>query len=598
MSKSEDYLDSLLNSVTKKLDEIDEDYEKKKNSRLPNKTQKALNHVKDEHFLNDFQNEIDNDVSDDDLNRFLDDFESDMFGDDVLSEEKGDDYLSELDSIVNESKYGLFSSADEEMFGDMGQVADETVDKDLDVAAANTSEVDLENSGSEDVLPKAESVDAGFSDPGQSSEVPVNVDDTDDAKPGAGSVPVDKPGTETQVAKPVADAPADPASDMGQYEALFDDGDMFQKPSDDEDDEPQIIDESNLDNIDLDAAINGMQTDDSLAGIVKMLDDDEAGIEIDEDNLADPDSMQAAKDAAADNNKKRKKGKKSRKSGDGNEEGGGFKLPGFLARFLDIMFGEEEEEDDGEGTAEKSDSPEALAEESSQVLKEMENEDAAASTGSSDDGDKKKKKKEKKKKEKKEKPKKEPKPKKPPKPKKEKVQEPKGKPLPKVPVVMIVIIAISLFVLIFLGTNLLGYSNMVQAAREDFDKGNYVQAYAYMAGADIKEEDKGLFESAKALASVQQELDAYYALMNVKKYDLALDALIRGHGHVAVVAAKAEEWGISLQLYKLRDEIEKQLKDQFNVTPEVAEATYAIESREDYSIVLHGILESLELPHN
>ena len=67
---------------------------------------------------------------------------------------------------------------------------------------------------------------------------------------------------------------------------------------------------------------------------------------------------------------------------------------------------------------------------------------------------------------------------------------------------------------------------------------------------------------------------------------------------MAISAAKAEEWGISVQLYKLRDEIEKQLKDQFNVTPEVAEETYAIESREDYSIVLHGILEGLGLPHN
>ena len=163
---------------------------------------------------------------------------------------------------------------------------------------------------------------------------------------------------------------------------------------------------------------------------------------------------------------------------------------------------------------------------------------------------------------------------------------------------MIMIIAISLFVLIFLGTNLIGYSNMVQAAREDFDKGNYVEAYAYMAGADIKEADKELFDSAKALASVQQELNAYYALMNVKKYDLALDALIRGRGHVDVVAATAEEWNFGTQLYNLRDQIDKQLMDQFNVTPEVAREAYDIESREDYSLMLHGILQGLGLPYN
>ena len=588
MSKSEDYLDSLLNSVTQKLDEIDEDYEKKKNSRLPNKTQKALNHVKDEHFLNDFEQEIDSDISDDDLNKFLDDFESDMFGGEILQEEKPDDYLSELDAIVNESKYGLFTSDDEkEIFGEGEHIADETVDKDLDVAASNTADVDLESSGYETSAPES-TADLTQSDatgvmepvmnmvlPDQDLGLPLEPDETKQDAQAAGN------GT-----------PGAASTDLGQYEALFEDSDML-PPASDDDDEPQIIDESNLDNIDLDAAISGMGEDDSLAGIVKMLDDDEAGIEIDEDNLADPDSMQAAKDAAASNRKNRKKDKKAKK-----EKGEGFKVPAFLQKFLNLMFGEDESDTDVEvETTDKSDSPEALAEESSQVLKAMEEEDAAGG-GGDDDKKKKKDKKEKKKKEKKPKPKKEPKPKKPPKPKKEKEPVPKGKPLPKVPVVMIMIIAISLFVLIFLGTNLLGYSNMVQAAREDFDKGNYVEAYAYMAGAEIKEADQGLYDSAKALASVQQELNAYYALMNVKKYDLALDALIRGRGHVDVVAAEAEEWNFSVQLYKLRDEIDKQLMDQFNVTPQAADAAYAIEDRREYSIALHGILETLGLPYN
>ena len=589
MSKSEDYLDSLLSSVTQKLDEIDEDYEKKKNSRLPGKTQKALNHVKDEHFLNDFQNEIDNDISDEDMERFLDDFESDMFGEDELSDrEKPDDYLAELDSIVNESKYGLFSDDDEKtIFGEGENITDEAVDKDLDIAAANTADVDLESTGYDKVTVPEPDLSALPEEPSDTDNVALS--EEPDLSAGEPVVTADN-GAESAPEAPKSAA----ASDLGQYEALFEDSDMLPTPSDDDDDEPQIIDESNLDNIDLDAAISGMGEDDALAGIVKMLDDDEAGIEIDEDNLADPDSMQAAKDDAA-SNRKNKKGKKAKKD---KQDGEGFKMPGFLAKFLNLMFGEDDGDTDVEvETEDKSDSPEALAEESSQVLKAMEEEDATS--GGDDDGKKKKKdKKEKKKKEKKEKPKKEPKPKKPPKPKKEKVPVPKGKPLPKVPVVMIVIIAVSLFVLIFLGTNLIGYSNMVQEAREDFDKGNYVEAYAYMAGADIKEADQGLYESAKALASVQQELNAYHALMNVRKYDLALDALIRGYGHVDCVAATAEEWNINAQLYGLKDQIEKQLMDQFNVTPELAEATYAIESREEYSIALHGILESLGLPYN
>ena len=66
MRNNEDYLDSLLNNVTKKLSEFDEDFEQKKQTsdaymtkkNLPPKTMKALETVRENQFLREFEDEL------------------------------------------------------------------------------------------------------------------------------------------------------------------------------------------------------------------------------------------------------------------------------------------------------------------------------------------------------------------------------------------------------------------------------------------------------------------------------------------------------------------------------------------------------------
>ena len=211
-------------------------------------------------------------------------------------------------------------------------------------------------------------------------------------------------------------------------------------------------------------------------------------------------------------------------------------------------------------------------------------------------------KKEKKKKEKKEKPPKEKKEKKPreKKPKKEKPKKtpgPKEKPLPKGPVVLIWIFALSIFALVFIGNSLLSYSNSISAAETSFDQGHYVASYKELAGMKIKGGDEEIYEKAKLLAGVQAELDAYYSMMEMRKFDLALDCLVRGLGRAELHRAEAAELGIEPQLNTVADEIEMQLADQFNVTKEQAAELYDISRRDDYSLELDAILYELGLKH-
>ena len=65
MRNNEDYLDNLLNNVTKKLSEFDEDFAQKKQTsdaymtkkNLPPKTMTALETVRENQFLREFEDE-------------------------------------------------------------------------------------------------------------------------------------------------------------------------------------------------------------------------------------------------------------------------------------------------------------------------------------------------------------------------------------------------------------------------------------------------------------------------------------------------------------------------------------------------------------
>ena len=111
----------------------------------------------------------------------------------------------------------------------------------------------------------------------------------------------------------------------------------------------------------------------------------------------------------------------------------------------------------------------------------------------------------------------------------------------------------------------------------------------------IGESETQLYERAKVLAGVQTELNAYYSMIGVRKFDLALDCLVRALGRSDLHMAEAEEWGVTTQMDALVAEITMQLEDQFNVTAKKARKLYAIDDRDEYSLKLDEILKGLGL---
>lgn len=587
MGNNEDYLDSLLNNVTKKLSEYDEDFEQKKETadaymtkrNLPPKTMKALETVRENQFLREFEKE--------------------------LKQENVDDFLAAFEAELEDDALAY----DRTRPGGMNDTPDAALDLPLlddlpdlgDLSGAKAEEpVTASSRQAEDDL----MVDT-FADLGDFVDLPP---EEPEPEPKA---PAEKPEPEpkTSAAKPEPEAAA-AKSGMTAAEVLLPEGmEDLESLFDDEDELPlgddEVIDfgeaaaealdfglgaaqdtilpeDGDVDDKGIMDLLNSLPEDESLSDIGKMLEADEQTISL-EDLSAEPENLSHAADVAESRKVSEKKPKP--------------KKQGFFAKLMDLLFGEDEEEAPA-AAIEGADDLENISDENMEILKAMNDDKLTEPT----DKKAKKAKKEKKKKEKKEKPPKEKKEKKPreKKPKKEKpVKErgPKEKPLPKVPVMLIWIFAISIFALIFIGNSLLSYSNNISAAETSFDRGNYVASYKELAGMKIRSGDEELYEKAKLLAGVQTELDAYYSMMEVRKFDLALDCLVRGLGRAELHRAQAVELGAELQLNTVVGELEMQLADQFNVTGEQAAELYAIDKRDDYSLALDAVLYGLGLKH-
>ena len=208
----------------------------------------------------------------------------------------------------------------------------------------------------------------------------------------------------------------------------------------------------------------------------------------------------------------------------------------------------------------------------------------------------------KKEKKKKEKKKKEPKPKKPkkvkaPKPKKEKKPREKDHtpPLPKGPVIAIVVMVASLFGLIMLGTNLLGYQSNVNTAREEYGKGSYVEAFSKLQGLKIREKDSEFYDQLQVLAVVSEKYQDYLVFSNKGRQDIALDNLICAYGRYDLNKQKAQDANCDVEYEQLGGKIIKSLLEDYDMTGDEALQIYNAKNRKEYTLKLHAKLKSLGL---
>ena len=260
------------------------------------------------------------------------------------------------------------------------------------------------------------------------------------------------------------------------------------------------------------------------------------------------------------------------------------KKQGFFSKIMSVLFGPDEEEDDTKIA--EDDSLGSISSENREILKEMDADEGAGKKG-------KKEKKKKEKKEKKEKAKKE----KAPKAKKEKPPKEidRTPPLPKKPVILIFIMALSILVLILLGSSNLQYGQDMQQAKDDFASGSYVTAFQTVAGSSVKGKDENFYKKAQVLASIQSEYQSYESLSGINENEMALDALIRGYGRCVDGADLAQEYEITDEMAGLKDQILQQLSDHFGVSEEKAAELHAMTKRTDYTKAIQEILAAAGL---
>lgn len=578
MRNNEDYLDSLLNNVTKKLSEFDEDFEQQKQTsdaymtkkNLPPKTMKALKAARENEFLREFEGELKRGDVDD----FLAEFEAELENEalefeqtkEAQSADDNDAYMEQVEHLVSESQTEPQADEIEQPSDFDFQINDLDLSNVLPEEAVPDEEpaVDIPDAPQEEL--SADSDSDAFAELQPGEDAPMAVEQMNDAEP----LPEGMEALESLFEELGVDYEGEPSaqndgSDEPDEEVLL--------PENEESDDQGILD-----------MLNGITDDEALSDIGKMLEADEQSISL-EDLGAEPENLSHAADLA-ESSQAEKKVKKEKKE----------KKRGIFAKFLDMMFGEDENDSADLQTVEEAGDLENISDENMDILRAMNGDMAEAKGDKSEKKEKKaKKKKEKKKKEPKEKKPKEPKPKKPKKEKKPKEKAPKEKPLPRGPVVLIWVLALSVFAFVFIGNHLLSKSNALLAAERHFDQGDYVGSYEDLVGVKIGAGEEEQYERAKVLAGVQTELKAYYSMMEVRKLDLALDCLVRALGRSDLHMAEAEEWGVTTQMNALVSEITMQLTDQFNVTADQARELYAIDDRDEYSVALDAVLKGLGL---
>lgn len=330
------------------------------------------------------------------------------------------------------------------------------------------------------------------------------------------------------------------------------------------------------------------ELDSMAAELAREMDELDLGGEEDEDF-----PEYSGEDSAAGSGKKAKKAKKASK-----EKG---EKKGFFQRLAIALFGEDdEEEEEFEGTVPEIGDIDNISDENLDILKELEQKEEP---GESEKDRKKREKAEKKAQKAKEKAEKkaqkakekQAKPKKEKKPKEPKVVE-KSKPLPKMPVILITLVGVSLVVLIYLGASQVGYTTSVAEAKEYYDEGDYISAYDSLGrNSKIRKADEDLYNRARIVSYLHQQVANYKSFQRYGLYVEALNSLVCGVGRYDINAAAAAEAGAEAEYEEMLTQIEKALKENYNMGLEEARELYNIRDKEEYTYTVYEVIDNLGL---
>lgn len=607
---AEDYLDKLLNSVngeTYTEDEMDVfgDVAKEIMPVVEHKPEMVTRRISksEEDFLREFEAELEGDDFDDFLKNFdkdtmnLEDVDVAFDGNDFLFDDTKREEPMELSDLVDHS-------FDEESFDEETPASADVDEFPLEALLGSTSEESLpmdlfvEDTSVSEENPVEDSFDLGGVDLGAllneaTAESPIpdtssDSDSDDDLLAMLGGAVTSVAESDVSNEAPVDDMfvnlfGEDSVGEVGDLASL---DNLFST----DEGASSGLDLGNLGEADLMSLLSGNGELSDLGDMLSQSDSSEMSMDgLDAFAAFAEGEMAAQGEAPAEEAAKKPK----KKGGKG----------GLLDKIKDILFSDDED-DEVELKASSVPSAGQLSGENAEILAEM---DAEEKSGKGKGGflgkfkkgknadDKKDKKEKKEKKPKKEKPKKASKPKKE-KPKKEK--KPKEvdntPPLPKGPVFMIWLMVFSLIGLVYLGTNLIGYSSCVADAKTYYNTGNYAEAYQELLGLTIKEKDMALYNQVATLATVDSELNAYKVFLENERQAEALDSLVCAAGRCELNEDSAEVYECIGQMEILRKEVTNQLNN-YGMTYEQALEMYHIKDREDYTIALYTKLKELGL---
>lgn len=561
MSKSEDYLDDLLNSVSdanrrnnkKDIENLIQSMNEE--AAKPREREKKPVEKKHEDYSGTgFQREFEQELATGEADDFLQEFEMEL--DEEASNQADIDVRKDQPS---DAKADSTTTKRPEVSG-QAEASSQAGTSSQTGALNQPEETKQSLDASKTISPKTSDT---ATDESAQSDMMEDVDDIMDAVRKKVGDPGEKEHLDTSKA---SEDDASEEEPLGFFDTLDEDStaEIPEAPKTESEEEEPLLSED-------DDAVNLMDMlsgDSDLSDIGDLLKADENGEEVehteDEDGEVQDEferlgSIEELKDLKEAKEKRKKQG--------------------FFSKILSALFGPDEEEDDTKIA--EDDSLGSISSENREILKEID----------ADEGADKKSKKEKKKKEKKEK-KEKPKKEKAPKVKKEK--PPKEidhtPPLPKKPVILIFVMALSILILILLGSSNLQYGQDIQQAKDDFASGSYVTAFQTVAGSSLKGKDENFYKKAQMLASIQSEIQSYESLSGINENEMALDALIRGYGRCVDGADLAQQYEITDEMAGLKAQILQQLSDHFGVSEEKAAELHAMKKRTDYTKAIQEIL--------
>ena len=159
---------------------------------------------------------------------------------------------------------------------------------------------------------------------------------------------------------------------------------------------------------------------------------------------------------------------------------------------------------------------------------------------------------------------------------------------------IIIVMFAAILCLITMGASYYNYKISIDKAQFDFDLQRYDDAYNDVYGLEIKEEDMELYDKIMTVQYVNVQLLSYMRYNSLDMDAEALDSLMKGLRRYETFIQHGTELGVKEDLNYLKKQIVQQLHDVFGITEEDAYTMLALESQDEYSLLVYDIVSNLQ----